>query len=140
MFVLCSQGLSEGRATLYLTRILVQVNSFCFKAKIIFDFFFFWGDLFFCSIFLFFLFTLFLSFLFKLSHQYLNSHRFCVSKNSKSMTCDSPYFQVPIFFYYKFLIPYIPIYFSILVFSIPPYLFPEVYNIYVNGRNLCWVV
>ena len=38
---LCSQGLSEGRATLYLTRVLVRVNSFCFKAKIDFNFFFF---------------------------------------------------------------------------------------------------
>jgi len=64
----CSQGLSEGRATLYLTRVLVRVNSFCFKAKIDFSFFFLLGGLvsfitFFFSFFLLFFFVFFLTYL-----------------------------------------------------------------------------
>jgi len=64
----CSQGLSEGGATLYLTRVLVRVNSFCFKAEIDFSFFFLLGGLvsfitFFFSFFLLFFFVLFLIYL-----------------------------------------------------------------------------
>jgi hypothetical protein len=65
----CSQGLSEGRATLgRITHPLVRVNSFCFKAEIDFSFFFLLGGLvsfitFFFSFFLLFFFVFFLIYL-----------------------------------------------------------------------------